>query len=594
MLRTWSSVAKVGPLATALVLIISALGALPARAAQGDIWTQPAGTPEETSGHSQEAHLACGAVDLWGDKLDQTSGTWVLYQIPPPNIGHTQLASGDYTYNPDSVQKIATIGASVFDTATGSHFKVEVNDGSQKSKTFWLDCKPSITTAPHPSEAAVGRTLNDTATLRHGISPTGTITFTLYKPGNTPAYTETVSVNGNGTYSTATGHVADGPGTWHWKAEYSGDDHNQPAASKMCEEPVDVDKAYAKITTAPHPTSAAVGDTLNDSATLTGGYHPTGSITFTLYDPNNGSAYTETVGVEGNGTYSTVTGHVAGMAGTWHWSAAYSGDANNMRSASKAADEPVIVTEQGPAQPSISTAPNPTSAIVGTTLNDTATLSGGNGPTGTITFTLYDANNASAYTETVSVDGNGTYSTATGHVADMVGTWHWSAAYSGDEGNKAVHSQMADEPVVVTQAQPAITTSPNPTSANSGATLKDSATLSAGYHPTGSITFTLYNPSNVAVDTETVGVEGNGTYSTPNGYAAQAAGTWHWSAAYSGDTNNKAVHSLMADEPVTVGGEGGVLASTGYTSPAQGLSLVMALFGALAIMTAIAWRRRES
>ena len=139
--------------------------------------------------------------------------------------------------------------------------------------------------------------------------------------------------------------------------------------------------------------------TLKDTAFLALGYHPTGTITFTLFDPNDASAYTESVTVSGNGSYSTAQGFHAGMVGTWHWSAAYSGDANNKAVHSLMADEPVTITEeQQQAQPTISTAPNPPSAIVGSNLNDTATLSGGNHPTGTITFTLFDPNGNSAYT----------------------------------------------------------------------------------------------------------------------------------------------------------------------------------------------------
>ena len=164
---------------------------------------------------------------------------------------------------------------------------------------------------------------------------------------------------------------------------------------------------------------------------------------------------------------------------------------------------------------------------------------------------------------------------------------------------------MADEPVVVTQeqhqAQPTLTTAPNPTSAIVGATLKDSATLSGGQSPTGTITFTLYNPSDAVAHTETVNVTGgNGTYSTPTGHVANVAGTWHWSAAYSGDANNKAVHSQMADEPVTINATGGVLAATGGVLAATGstplaelLALFLVGFGALAIMTAVVWRRRR-
>jgi hypothetical protein len=70
--------------------------------------------------------------------------------------------------------------------------------------------------------------------------------------------------------------------------------------------------------------------------------------------------------------------------------------------------------------------------------------------------------------------------------------------------------------VSVSKAQPAITTSPNPSTVTLGTTaptLKDSATLTGGYYETGTITFTLYAPGGSSpVDTERVSVTGNGTY----------------------------------------------------------------------------------
>ena len=75
--------------------------------------------------------------------------------------------------------------------------------------------------------------------------------------------------------------------------------------------------------------------------------------------------------------------------------------------------------------------------------------------------------------------------------------------------------------------------------------LKDSAVLASGYAPTGTITFTLYSPSDTLLDTETVTVNGDGTYSTPAGYALPsnaAAGTYQWDASYaSANGNNNGV-----------------------------------------------------
>ncbi|HET7465187.1 MAG TPA: hypothetical protein VFL29_00860 [Candidatus Dormibacteraeota bacterium] len=601
MLRVRRSLAGLIGAAAGLALVGSLFVAIPATATKGDIWTQPAGTPEETSGHSQEVHLPMGAVDIWADALDNHSGTWVLYHMPPPNPPgpDTEIARGTYSYPGSGSKTIATIPAATFQNAPGPHFKVEVDNDNKKSKTFWIESNTHISTTANPSSAVVGDVLKDTATLSNGIVPIGTITFTLYDPASAVAHTEIVTVNGNGSYATPTGHVANLAGTWQWQASYGGDGANAVATSRLGDEPVVVGKASPRISTTPNPTSAIVGATLKDSATLSGGFNPTGTITFTLYDPSNAVAHTESVTVAGNATYSTATGHNAGSAGTWHWKAEYSGDANNNAVASVASDEPVTVSEGEiiRVQPTIATTPNPSSAVAGATLKDSATLGGGTDPQGTITFTLYDPSDTAVYTEDVAVDGNGTYSTATGHVAASAGTWHWKADYSGDTHNKPASSVMADEPVVVTappnKVQPAIRTTPTPSNTSVGATLKDLATLSGGSNPTGTITFTLYDPSGTAVHTEQVNVAGNGSYQTPTGHVAPTQGTWHWKAEYSGDAANLPAASNPADEPVVVGPTGGVLAATGSTSPAQALAAALMAIGLLAILGALARRRRE-
>jgi hypothetical protein len=110
-----------------------------------------------------------------------------------------------------------------------------------------------------------------------------------------------------------------------------------------------------------------------------------------------------------------------------------------------------VLSCQTLALPTLTTVPNPKSAVVGTTLNDTANLGGGSSPTGTIKFTLYNPSNVVAYTETINVtSGNHTYSTTAGHMAGLAGIWHWKAEYSGDANNKAVAGNPADEPVTVT------------------------------------------------------------------------------------------------------------------------------------------------
>ena len=61
-------------------------------------------------------------------------------------------------------------------------------------------------------------------------------------------------------------------------------------------------------------------------------------------------------------------------------------------------------------------------------------------------------------------------------------------------------------------------------------------------NPTGTITFTLYHGS-TKLDTETVTVTGDGSYSDADGYSLSSAspsGVYQWDANYSGDANNTA------------------------------------------------------
>jgi hypothetical protein len=108
-------------------------------------------------------------------------------------------------------------------------------------------------------------------------------------------------------------------------------------------------------------------------------------------------------------------------------------------------------------------------------------------------------------------------------------------------------------------------TLPTPTNPNvpvqtvstSGAALSDSAILSGGMNPTGTITFSLYSPGNAVVYTDVVTITGNGTYTTAvgnnaGGYVPTVTGTYQWVAVYSGDTNNKTVTSPYGSEPECV------------------------------------------
>jgi hypothetical protein len=211
-----------------------------------------------------------------------------------------------------------------------------------------------------------------------------------------------------------------------------------------------------------------------------------------------------------------------------------------------------------PAATTLLTAPNPASGPVGTLLQDTATLSGGYLPSGSITFSLYataDCSGTPLDKESVQVGGNGTYGTPVGYAAKAAGVYQWTASYSGDGDNAPSAGTCGSERVTIGSASPSMTTTPKPSSGPVGTVLQDTATLSGGFAPTGTITFKLYSTSDCsggAAATETVPVNGAGGYGTSTGYLANAAGTYQWTAAYSGDGANNPVTTPCGQEPVTV------------------------------------------
>jgi uncharacterized repeat protein (TIGR01451 family) len=193
------------------------------------------------------------------------------------------------------------------------------------------------------------------------------------------------------------------------------------------------------------------------------------------------------------------------------------------------------------------------------TFIDSAVVSGGYAPTGTLTFSLSGPNGFS-YTQKVTVSGNGTYHASDGPISNPdAGTYTWSVTYSGDGNNEsAVDQGGPDEQTVVSPASPSITTTQAPASGSTGDTYNDSAVLSGGANPSGTITFDLYDNPNCTgqpLDEETVSVgNGNGTYDTPTGFQLNSAGTYYWVASYGGDSNNMSAVSGCADEPVVVKG----------------------------------------
>ena len=492
----------------------------------------------------------------------------------------SELVSGNDTYS--ASYTLPTTGAVTGTYVWTVHYSGDSNNkpaddqGGTAEQTVVSAANPTVVTAASPAITlgTTAPTITDSAVFAGGYFPTGTITFTL-DLGATQVYSTSEPVAGNGTYNIGytvptTGTVT---GTYTWAAHYSGDSNNNAADDQggAAEQTVVSPASPAVVTTAsPAITLGTTAPTIGDLAVLAGGYFATGTISFTL-DLGATQVYSTSDTVAGNGTYSAsytlpTTGAVTG---TYTWLSHYSGDSNN-----NAADDQRGTAEGtvvSAASPTLSTIPSPTSITLSNAtppvLTDSATLAGGFSPTGSIIFTLFhNGGTTPVDTETVTVSGNGTYTTPTGYklptTGNVTGTYQWDATYNGDTNNNAASDTgAANEQVTVSAANPTITTTPTPATVTLGPTpvpLKDTATLAAGFDPTGTITFTLFKCGDTTpVNTETVEVNGNGTYTTPIGFTlpttGTVTGTYQWDATYSGDTNNAvASDTSAANEQVTV------------------------------------------
>src|SRR5439155_1485053 len=334
------------------------------------------------------------------------------------------------------------------------------------------------------------------------------------------------------------------------------------------------------VTTSATP-QATAGGTISDQATLAGGVGPTGTITFTVFGPNDATCSgTPTSGgsapVSGNGTYPSSAVPVV-LAGTYRWIASYGGGSNNAAWPTACADpaEAVVVTKAAPALTTTASG----SVAAGGSVNDVAHLTLGTNPTGTISFTLYsDAGcTVSVFTSSATVTGNGDYSSGP-FTATQAGTYHWRASYSGDGNNNAAGPTACADPaeaVVVTKAAPALTTTASGSVA-AGGQVSDVAHLTLGTNPTGTISFTLYGPNDatctVVAFTDTKLVSGNADY-TSSSFTAIQAGTYRWIASYSGDLNNNAAGPTACADPaeaVVVTKASPVLTTTASGSVAAG------------------------
>jgi hypothetical protein len=126
-----------------------------------------------------------------------------------------------------------------------------------------------------------------------------------------------------------------------------------------------------------------------------------------------------------------------------------------------------------------------------------------------------------------------------GRAGRVVASSAWTSSQTTDGNSNSFSDDLTiprcvSSPTIVTTASPGVLV---------GGTIEDQAVLSGGNSPTGTVTFHLYAQSDTTcstvLSTGTATVSGNGSYASPV-VTETTAGSYQWTATYSGDANNAA------------------------------------------------------
>jgi hypothetical protein len=131
----------------------------------GDVWTDNVGQPAG-AGHSQDPHLACTNINIWGNGLADSGGAYTVDGWPPSGSHEVDYSStwaystasgGDQVISVINVQQLIKTAVASGDkpiNSQGYHFKLDVTQDPQKHKTFWVVCAANPSPTPTPTSRA--------------------------------------------------------------------------------------------------------------------------------------------------------------------------------------------------------------------------------------------------------------------------------------------------------------------------------------------------------------------------------------------------------------------------------------------------------
>jgi len=410
----------------------------------------------------------------------------------------------------------------------------------------------TIFTILSPSSITVGGSVTDAATLT-GVTPGagGTVTYNSFQSASCTGTSTIVSIVtvANGNVPGSASKTFNTAGSFGWNAVYSGDANNS-GASSACE-PLIVNKTSPSIFTSLSTNLITIGQSVTESASLTGSFQAGGSVNYLQFSTGacSGTGVSVSSVTVNNNAIPSSSPIIPVASGSYGFEASYSGDTNNSPITSSCT--PLTVSK---ASPTIAATPSANVTPVGSPVYDSATISGGFQTTGTVIYALFTGNACSGVqttTSTVTLTSNGVPSSPTA-TPDSIGFWSWKASYSGDANNLGTYTCAQ---LTVTKTTPTITTNSNlpfPT-ISVGDPIHDTATLTGSFQAGGIVTYSFYSGSTCSGTATVVGspvVVTNGIVPDSATQTYAIAGLYSWNAVYSGDVNNNQANSPC--EPLTV------------------------------------------
>jgi hypothetical protein len=309
------------------------------------------------------------------------------------------------------------------------------------------------------TSALIGTLVHGSVTVASSTastSPTGTVDFTMYNGTGCPN-TGTVQalvplVNGAASSSVTTLNA----GGLSYRVHYNGQGDLYNPGDSACAS-VAANTFTPSVSTTLSSTSITAGEFVNDAVTLSNATSTAGgSVAFKVYSDNvcsnlalnaGSKTVTNTV-VPNSDSWQFIT------PGTYYWQVVYSGDANNSPATSTCSSEVLTVSpaQLVKASPTITTTLSTTTALIGTSVFDSAVFVNGTTTSGgVVTYKIFSNNSCTslyqnAGTKTVT---NGVIPNSDSVVLNTAGTYYWQVSYPGDAFTNPATSTCTNEVVTI-------------------------------------------------------------------------------------------------------------------------------------------------